>query len=39
MQDVNLKKVEKQSDHSVKGEKPKYKYPKQTDDELTIKFK
>lgn len=39
MQDVNLKKVEKQSDHSVKGEKAKYKYPKQSDDELTVKFK
>jgi len=39
MQDVNLKKVERQSDHSVKGEKPKYKFPKQTDDDLTIKFK
>ena len=39
MQDVNLKNVEKQSDHSVKGEKAKYKYPKQSDDELTVKFK
>lgn len=39
MQDVNLKKVEKQSDHSLKGEKPKYKYPKQSDDDLTVKFK
>ena len=39
MQDINLKKVERQSDHSVKGEKPKYKFPKQTDDSLTIKFK
>jgi hypothetical protein len=39
MQDVNLKKVEKQSDHSLKGEKAKYKYPKQTDDDLTVKFK
>lgn len=39
MQDVNLKKVEKQSDHSLKGEKPKYKYPKQSDDNLTVKFK
>ena len=39
MQDVNIKKVEKQSDHSLKGEKAKYKYPKQTDDDLTVKFK
>lgn len=39
MQDVNVKKIEKQSDHSIKGEKPKYKYPKQTDDNLTVKFK
>lgn len=39
MQDVNLKKVEKQSDHSLKGEKAKYKYPKQKDDNLTVKFK
>jgi len=39
MQDVNLKKVEKQSDHSVKGEKPKYKFPKQKYDDLTVKFK
>lgn len=39
MQDVNLKKVEKQSDHSVKGEKVKYKFPKQKDDDLTVKFK
>lgn len=39
MQDVNLKKIEKQSDHSVKGEKVKYKTPKQSDDTLTIKFK
>ena len=39
MQDVNLKKVEKQSDHSVKGEKAKYKYPKQKHDDLTVKFK
>lgn len=39
MQDVNLKKVEKQVDHSVKGEKPKYKFPKQKDDDLTVKFK
>lgn len=39
MQDVNLKKVEKQTDHSLKGEKVKYKYPKQTDDNLMVKFK
>lgn len=39
MQDVNLKKVEKQSDHSLKGEKAKYKFPKQKDDDLTVKFK
>ncbi len=39
MQDVNLKKIEKQSDHSLKGEKVKYKAPKQSDDSLTIKFK
>lgn len=39
MQDVNVKKIEKQVDHSVKGEKPKYKYPKQSDDDLTVKFK
>jgi hypothetical protein len=23
----------------LKGEKPKYKYPKQSDDDLTVKFK
>jgi diadenosine tetraphosphate (Ap4A) HIT family hydrolase len=28
-----------QSDHSLKGEKAKYKYPKQKDDNLTVKFK
>lgn len=39
MQDVNIKKIEKQVDHSVKGEKQKYKYPKQSDDDLTVKFK
>lgn len=39
MQDVNLKKVERQSDHSLKGERVKYKFPKQKDDDLTVKFK
>ncbi len=34
-----LKKVEKQVDHSLKGEKAKYKFPKQKDDDLTVKFK
>lgn len=39
MQDVNLKKIEKQSDHSINGEKVKYKAPKKSDDSLTVKFK
>jgi hypothetical protein len=32
-------KIVKQSDHSVKGEKASYKYPKQTDKKLTVKQK
>jgi len=32
-------KIKKQVDHSVKGEKASYKYPKQTDKKLTVKQK
>lgn len=32
-----VKKLKKQSDHSVKGTKPKYTYPKQKNDSLTVK--
>ena len=34
-----VEKVKKQVDHSVKGEKASYKYPKQTDKKLTVKQK
>jgi cation transport regulator ChaB len=37
MQSVD--KIKKQVDHSVKGEKASYKYPKQTDKKLTVKPK
>jgi hypothetical protein len=39
LQQVQIKKIEKQSDHSVKGEKVKYKAPKKSNDDLTVKFK
>lgn len=39
MQDVDVKKIEKQSDHSLKGEKAKYKHPKKSNDSLTVKLK
>ena len=31
--------IKKQVDHSIKGEKASYKYPKQTDKKLTVKQK
>jgi len=34
-----VEKINKQVDHSVKGEKASYKYPKQTDKKLTVKQK
>lgn len=37
MQSVD--KIKKQVDHSLKGEKVSYKYPKQTDKKLTVKPK
>ena len=35
----SVEKIKKQVDHSVKGEKASYKYPKQTDKKLTVKQK
>jgi len=35
----SVDKIKKQVDHSVKGEKASYKYPKQTDKKLTVKPK